>query len=144
MKLSKSTIQISFSLSLVCWLFSSNLLAQKREKIKVFGDNCETIALKLDIAVSKFKEVGTKESFLIIIGNPVKNEISRYNKARISDAIKFFVKYQNIDRQKIVFGSAPSTDELGYLKFYINGQLIEVIKVSNRKARLCHGSGDPI
>jgi len=58
--------------------------------------------------------------------------------------IKVFVKYQNIDRQKIVFESAPSTDELGYLKFYINGQLIEVIKVSNRKARLCHGSGDPI
>jgi hypothetical protein len=142
MKLTKSISQISFGFFLVCCLFSSNLQAQKNSEIKVRADNCETIASKLHVAGSRFEEVGNKESYLIIIGGAAEKENSRYNTRRISDAVKFFVKYQSLSSQRIVFGIGPSIGKLGYLKFYINAQLIEEIETSG--TRLCHGSGDPI
>jgi hypothetical protein len=143
MKLLKITFQLSLSSLLICYIFSSDTRAQKKDEIKVFGDNCETVQGKLLVAASKFKETGSQESYLIIIAEASKGEKPRYNNDRISAAIRYFVKHSNISNERIVYGIGPPADKLGYLRFYINGELAEELKVP-KNGRLCWGGGDPI
>jgi hypothetical protein len=98
---------------------------------------------KLAVVAAAFKH-GKKEeeSVLIIIGVGAKNVNSRYNSNRISEAVKHLAAVFNINSEKIVVGISPtSSDKLGYLKFYVNGELVDEI-VTRGKGGVCLDAGN--
>ena len=139
----KTTFQISLLVLLICCSFLSNAWAQQKKNIEDSGDSCEIASLKLEGVADKLNKISKKESYLIIIGGSSKKAKAYYNNNRISDAIKFLVEFTKIKNEKIVFGVGASSksNELGYLKFYINGELVEEIKWLG-KGRLCFGMGE--
>lgn len=134
-------LQLVLNFLLTCSFFPFDLWAQKDKKVGNFPDNCEVITLELEGLSDRFKSDKKEKSYLIIIGGSSKKAKFRYNSNRISDAIKYLVEFQNIKSEEIVYGTGQSLDELGYLKFYVNGELIEEIKTLG-KGRLCFGMGE--
>lgn len=139
------TLKTAFQFLMIFLLtFYCSLLQLLGKQVKMANDppdSCETISLKLSGVGNKFKKAGNERSYLIIIGNSPKKVKTQYTENRISDAVKFLGKFHNIEKEKIVFGIGPSQGELGYLKFYINGELIDEIKTIG-KGRLCFGMGE--
>lgn len=135
---------ISFQILLLLIIFcaySSDILAQENEKIKIYPDNCETIGGKLDVVGIEFKEFGEDESYLMILGGSSKGEKSRYNTDRIADAIKYLTRFHKIKNERVVYGVKPHSSKLGHLEFYVNGKLVVEIRFA-KKSKLCFGIGE--
>ena len=137
----KTTVQISLFVLLICCICSSHLQTQKSKHIENLIDSCEMVTVKLDTVAAAFNEIKKEESLLIIIGGSAKKVSPRYNSNRISDAIKYLVRFRNIENEKIVYGIGQSSNELGYLRFYVNGELVDEIKTGG-KGRICFGLGE--
>ena len=133
--------RISFQAALFVLLIGSGLLteiqAQQNKRVADSPDNCETVLLRLDVAANHFNQVKKEESVLIIIAVGAKGVNPRYNSNRISDAVKYLAEVHKISNEKIVIGISPiSADKLGYLKFYVNGELLQEI-TTRGKGRIC-------
>ncbi len=128
------------SLIFLSYVFCFNVQAQKNTGTEEMPDSCEIISGYLDLARSKFDENGKPESYLIIIGTSAYKEKARHNNKRIADAIRYLTM-SRIKPERIIFGSAQSSKKLGYLKFFVNGELLIEIK-SRRNSVLCFGAGE--
>ena len=141
MKSLKIAFQLSLLFLLTCYCFSSHLLGQTDKKIEDLPDECEIISAKLEIIGDKFKKDAKEGSYLIIIASSPRNIKTKYNNTRISDAVKFLTKFKSVENKKIVFGTTESSNKLAYLRFYINGELVDEIKTMG-KGRICSEIGE--
>lgn len=99
-------------------------------------DNCETIAWKLEHVGGKFVAVGESDLLFILGGGS--NETDDRN--RISLAKSFIVRKFDVPREKIITSVGYGDEEkptAAYVRFYLNGKLLNEIRASPRST-LCH------
>jgi len=124
--------------ALIFFTDAANLCAQKSDE-KILPDGCETVNATLADVGNEFMKSAEPYSFLVIIGVAANGEKSAYNERRVADAIKWYNLYK-FKSEKIVYGTAKSSNKLGSLKFYINGKFYTDINWrKNRK--LCFSDG---
>lgn len=117
----------------------SDIIGQENNN-QLNADTCELISLKLDLVGNKFLARKNLESSLIIIGSSANNENKKYNSNRIEDAFRYLNKFFKIEKEHFVSANEKNQEILGYLKFYVDGQLIQTVR-STRKGVLCFGDG---
>ena len=135
--LKKIIIQKMFFSCFVYCFAVEKTIAQRNSS----GDNCEIMASKLDTAFFIYSTTKLENSYLIIVVGVSKNENSTYNQRRILQTIKY-LQMRGIKDKEIIYGTGKKSDDLGYVRFYVNG--IKVVDISpNIKSGICYEVDNP-
>jgi hypothetical protein len=104
------------------------------------SDTCETVSAKLDSVALEYKQVGTKESVIILIGDTYKERADSIVSI-LTDATKYLERFHQIDVSLIATGVNRWQTPRTQLRVFVNGKQTTVLDLG-RSSRLCFGMGE--